>query len=153
MLANYGIEGQSYELVDGEPVFTELITNNPDGLTVETALNVYATGGAAPTITYGERVSATYSDNQKTAADVWSNMGDSDWFYPYYATMTAEENAEFTGLYTDMATLISEFMLKAITGEVNLGSDWDEYIATLEGMGSTRVIELKQNALDRYNNR
>ena len=30
MLTNYGIEGVSYELVNGEPVYTELLTNNPE---------------------------------------------------------------------------------------------------------------------------
>ena len=31
-LYNWGIEGQSYEVVDGKKQFTDLILNNPDGL-------------------------------------------------------------------------------------------------------------------------
>ena len=29
--SNYGVEGISYEMVDGKPEWTELITNDPEG--------------------------------------------------------------------------------------------------------------------------
>ena len=41
MLYNFGIEGVSYEMVDGYPKYTELITNNPDNLTMQHAMGRY----------------------------------------------------------------------------------------------------------------
>ena len=41
LLYNFGIEGESFEYVGGEPIFTELITNNPNGLTLKQALSEY----------------------------------------------------------------------------------------------------------------
>ena len=41
MLFNYGIEGESYNLVDGKVVFTDLIMNNDQGLDVEEARRMY----------------------------------------------------------------------------------------------------------------
>ena len=38
---NFGVEGLTYEMVDGEPVYTDLIMNNPDGLNISDALNRY----------------------------------------------------------------------------------------------------------------
>ena len=42
MLANFGVEGVTYEMVDGKPQFTEYVLNNPDGLSIQTALSFYA---------------------------------------------------------------------------------------------------------------
>ena len=41
MLYNFGTEGVSYEMQDGKPVYTSLITNNPDGLTMAQAMSYY----------------------------------------------------------------------------------------------------------------
>lgn len=43
-LYNWGIEGQSYEVVDGKKQFTDLILNNPDGLSKDEAAARYAGG-------------------------------------------------------------------------------------------------------------
>ncbi|MDO5518193.1 MAG: extracellular solute-binding protein, partial [Clostridium sp.] len=42
MLANYGKEGVTYEMVDGKPVFTDFVLHNSDGLSIEKALSIYA---------------------------------------------------------------------------------------------------------------
>ena len=42
MLYNFGIEGESYEMQDGKPVYTDLVLNNPDGLTANQALSEYS---------------------------------------------------------------------------------------------------------------
>ena len=41
MLYNFGIENISYVMEDGYPRYTELITNNPDGLTMQYAMSQY----------------------------------------------------------------------------------------------------------------
>ena len=41
MLYNFGIEGESYEMVDGKPIYTDYVLNNPDGLTANQALSEY----------------------------------------------------------------------------------------------------------------
>ena len=37
-LYNFGTEGESYTVVDGQPVYTDLVLNNPDGMTWEVRL-------------------------------------------------------------------------------------------------------------------
>ena len=44
-LFNFGIEGVSYEWKDGYPTYTELITDNPDGLTMTESMNMYMQSG------------------------------------------------------------------------------------------------------------
>ena len=41
MLVNFGIEGLTYNMVDGYPKYTDMIYNNPDGLTISQAMAYY----------------------------------------------------------------------------------------------------------------
>ncbi len=41
MLFSFGIEGESYEMIDGYPTYTELLTNNPDGKAFGDMLSIY----------------------------------------------------------------------------------------------------------------
>ena len=50
---NFGIEGESYEMKDGKPVYTDLIMNNPDGMSVAQALAAYTR--ASTSAPYPER--------------------------------------------------------------------------------------------------
>lgn len=43
LLANYGVEGVSFEYVDGVPTFTDLILANDQGMTVDNAIYIYGT--------------------------------------------------------------------------------------------------------------
>ena len=38
MLANYGIEGETYTMTDGTPQYTDVMTSNPDGLSYDDAM-------------------------------------------------------------------------------------------------------------------
>ena len=38
---NFGVEGESYNMVDGKPVYTDQIFNNPEGLSIAEALSMY----------------------------------------------------------------------------------------------------------------
>lgn len=67
-------------------------------------------------------------------------------------TMTADENAEYSKLYTDIETYVQECNVKFIMGQMSL-DDYDSYRETLRSMGIEKCIELRQVALDRYNAR
>jgi hypothetical protein len=40
-----------------------------------------------------------------------------------------------------------------ITGTIDIESNWDTYISTIQGMGIDRATEITQAAYDRYLNR
>ena len=71
---------------------------------------------------------------------------------PTRITPTSEEGTEFASLYTDIETYVQECNVKFIMGQMSL-DDYDSYRDTLVNMGIERCIELRQQALDRYNNR
>lgn len=38
---NFGIEGESYEMINGYPTYTEMITHDPNGLSMQATLSHY----------------------------------------------------------------------------------------------------------------
>ena len=66
-------------------------------------------------------------------------------------SMTQEESKEYASLYTDIQTYYREASCQFITGVLDIdGTDWDDYLNVIDGMGIDRCVELKQAALDRY---
>lgn len=153
LFANYGVEGETYTLNEnGEPIYTDIMLKNPDGLSFDECQRVYtlAPGFPAGYTDYTRDLQGVPEENCKMM-DKWSEIG-KDYDYPTYATMTAEENQEYSDLYTDIDTYIDENVLSFITGAKSL-DEFDAFIETIKGMGIERCKEIKQSALDRYNAR
>jgi putative aldouronate transport system substrate-binding protein len=156
MLKSFGIEGQTYVMENGYPRYTGLIMNNPDRLSVGEALSKYLrVAQPSPGFVGDERYSEQYSryDQQKEAAVIYNK------YYKNLAetrlpriTETPEEGQEVAAIMSDIAAYSNEMILKFITG-VEPFSRFDEFILELKDMGIERAIDLKQTALDRYNNR
>lgn len=149
MLFNYGIEGVSYEMVDGQPQFTDLLVNNPDGYDYWTVCNKWKLD-VGPYLRDFTAVAGGFSDFDMAAMEVWSDT-DSDLVFPA-VSLTAEEDEKASLLFTDIRTYKDEMVLKFIVGEVPL-SEFDNYIAQLNKMKIQEVIDIYQNALDRYYSR
>lgn len=147
-LLDYGVEGVSFEYVDGQPQFTDVVTNNPDGLTTEAIQAFYLgynfAGMFDPTV-----MLTTYDEGQLNAIDVWTSNIDTQWNYPTGATLTAAEVEEYNGIYSDISTYLSTEAVSFVTGARSLDT-FDDFIDTLKSMNVERCIEIKQEALDRY---
>lgn len=142
LAANYGLEGESYTLEDGEPVFTELaLTGNN--------LNVMYSLSVVPTIYYRDKLAYTYTDFENLCYDTWTASRDDAYTYSGNAVMTAEESEEYAAIMSDIHTYMEENIVKFINGDVPLDT-FESYVTEIEGMGLDRVTEIKQAALDRY---
>ena len=148
LLANYGVEGVSFEYVDGKPQLMDIVLNNPTYGT-NVALNYYALNISMGLLDWS-RTTVNYTDAQKAALEIWSE-GDTDYNYPTNVTMTTQESEEFNRTYSDISTNVSENVLAFITGSRPLDDEnWDAFVSGIEGMGIQKCVELKQAALDRY---
>lgn len=151
MLYNYGIEGVSYEMVDGKPVYTDLIMKNPDGLTVGQALGYYSgsshmNGGFVQEMGY--YMQYLQRPQQKEAIEIWADTDADEHLLPPYS-MTAEESEENAAIDTEITTYVDESVAGFITGTLPL-SEYDSFVEQIEDMGLDRSLEIKQAALDRY---
>lgn len=150
MLANYGVEGDTYTLQDGKPVFTEKITNNENGWTLAQTMDSYLcpSAGVANWSDWTRELGGVPEKDQ-TCYTVWTTNAKDDWRVPTIS-LTQEESTERAALYADISTTVKEDTAKFISGALDIEENWDSYIAELEQHGVARAIEITQAAYDRY---
>ncbi|MCR2806227.1 extracellular solute-binding protein [Paenibacillus sp. SCIV0701] len=151
-LFNFGIEGESYELVDGKPAYTDVILNNPDDLPVTQAMAQYQravyNGPFIQDPGYIEQYLVLPS--QQEALVNWEKA-DNSMRLPM-VTPTAEESRKIASIMTDLNVYHEEMMLRFIMGSKPL-SEFEEYVETLKAMGIEEVIKIRQAALERFDQR
>lgn len=64
--------------------------------------------------------------------------------------LTESESEVYSDTWTNLDLYISEWSAKFITGDRDLNSDWDEYLAGLEKMGMSKLMAAYQSAYDRH---
>jgi putative aldouronate transport system substrate-binding protein len=153
LLYNFGIRGQSYNLVNGYPKMTDEVLNNPDKLPVGQAWAKYARGNYnGPFVQRKEYIEQYYTlPEQKDALKLWSRSNAAKYQLPPI-TPTPEESAQYGKIINVVNTYVEEFSLKVIMGNVSI-NDFDKYIAQLKKIGIEKAIAIQQAALNRYNNR
>ena len=152
-LMNYGEEGVSYTMVDGEPQFTDLVLHNPDGLEYSQAAYLFASSNRSrmPFLSNYSRCFSEFTDSQWDALDIYENDCDHTMDYPLGAVMNTEQSQQYNTVAADICTYISEHVLQFIYGQ-QVMSEWDSFIETIHTMGVDTAIEAKQAAYDDYLN-
>lgn len=153
MLFNFGVEGESYNMVDGYPTYTDKIFNNPDGWSVAQSLSAYIRGNYNGPFVQDLRYLEQYYtlDSQRDTIEQWGATNARAYKVPPI-TPTADESKEFSTIMNEVNTYRDEMTLKFIFGTESL-DNFDNYVKTLEGMGLDRALEIQNAALERYNNR
>ncbi|WP_240941374.1 extracellular solute-binding protein [Paenibacillus sp. HB172176] len=152
MLFNFGIEGESYTMVDGVPTYTDVITNNPDGLAFKQAQARYMRThfGGPFNQDVGSFLQQMRYPEQLTAIENWSKADNTIQLPP--VTLTAEESGELASIMNDINTYSDELIIKFILGVEPL-TEFSKYVDNLKTFGIDKAIAIEQAALDRYNNR
>lgn len=156
VLQNYGVEGKTYNMVDGEYVYTDEILNNPDGLSIAEALAVNLRAQTlAPGFNQHENYLMQYYqlDEQKQAIDIWAQSGDAAQQAKMPPiTFTEAESSELVTIKAETQTYIEEMLIKFIKGTETM-DNYDAFVERLKGMGYERMRDLYQQAYERYENR
>jgi len=151
MLFNFGIEGKSYDMVDGYPTYKDEIKNNTEGLAA--ALGNYARGAYNGPFVQDKRYIEQYYSLpvQQEAWAKWSKTKINDHNLDNIS-YTEEENNEISTYKSDIDTYVDEMMIKFIIG-VEPIENFDKFVATLKGMGLDEYTAVVQQAYDRFKNR
>ncbi len=72
-------------------------------------------------------------------------------YLPKNLYMEKEDYETFTTIQTSLQEYIRMSMAQFITGELNLDSDWDSYVDTINSYGLDTYLSLYQAAFDEYN--
>ena len=137
---------------DGTPEFTELVTNNPDGLSVDQVLIQYALSADDFFFCMDPELwlARMSMPEQREMLPRWAT-GSLDRIMPPVLP-TSDEAAEFASIMGEVNTYVDEMFTKFVMGVESL-DNFDTYMSNLQSLGIERAIELKQNQLDRYNAR
>jgi len=145
LLTNFGIEGITFEYVDGVPKHLPLIADDPRG--DGAALWDYGMNGAWPRILMPEFIQGRFfrfpqSENAASAA--------ANYQIDMFPAMipTREETQTFQALLPDINTYRQEMISAFITGRESL-DNFDTYVSTIENMGMNDLVALKQSQYDR----
>ena len=144
-LRYWGIEGVTYEVVDGEKVFFDSITKTPKGAISE----MRALGGWPNFVGFesGEAFMGMFKGQYPEEAQKA--------FGGYLRDQvpvllgTPEEDETYQRYWTDLETYIKETTIAFITGTKPI-DEWDEYVAKCYEMGLDKVLEVRQAWWDRY---
>ena len=154
MLLEYGIEGKSYTMKDGEPVYTEEITKNPEGLAMALAMAKYCTGSfnVARVHDFESEKQQQARPEQVDALNAWFIESKDRNLPPLI--LSPEDSQEYSNIMNEVTTFVTETEAKVIMGAQPIESfDFAQYTKTLKDMGIDQAIKTQQDALDRYNKR
>ncbi|GIP46240.1 sugar ABC transporter permease [Paenibacillus sp. J45TS6] len=149
---NFGKEGETYKLVDGEPQYTDVVLKNPDGLPISQAFRKHIMGATSGPFVQDVRHTKQYTTKpeQQEAMKLWSGTTQEKKMPPI--TIAAEDSSRYSSIMTDLNTFKDEKILKFIMGTETL-DNFDKYVEMLKGLGIDEAIQIQQEALDRYNSR
>ncbi|NOU65469.1 extracellular solute-binding protein [Paenibacillus sp. LMG 31461] len=155
-LKSFGVEGTTFNKVNGFPKYTDLITNNPEKLSIGEAMAKYLrVATPAPGFVGDDRYTEQYYkyDQQKEALTVYNK---------YYKNLeqtrlprisqTPEEAQELSAIMAEVDTYKDEMFLKFVMGSESF-DNYDKYIKQLKSMKIERAIALKQAAFERFKTR
>lgn len=154
MLNNFGIEGESYNMVDGKPVYTEMITKdpNPKGWNyIQSRIMYLPISLDAPTLESPESFKqlALATPEQKEAVSVWSDAQISS-----IMPLLSFTNSEQTVLknQVDIDTYVKEATAKFILDNLPF-SAWEEYVKHVGELGVENMLAVYNKAYERYKSR
>lgn len=145
-LANFGVEGRTWNMVDGEPTFTEAVLTSDQAVNSQMYLE-----GAQIFRGYPQDYAYEWQWTSEAAREGIELYGQNDLLVEQFlgVAFNQEEQAVFDRFWPSIRTYMLERQQAWILGSGNVEEDWDDYIETLNRMGYEDVIEVMNAAYAR----
>jgi len=151
MIMNFGVEGDTYEMKDGIPTFTDKINNNKDGLNRSQVwgANFGTFNSYFPARQDWYSYSQYLSEYGLSAIETWADGVVTDYNLPPLEFNT-EDKETITDKYTPIDTYVDEQINKIIMGQEDI-SKLSAIRAEVEKRGIADVLKIYQKEYDVYN--
>lgn len=145
-LANYGVEGEQYDMVDGKPVFKDSILTNDKSVPTQ----MYEIG-AQMFRGYHQDYDYEVQWTNPIALEGIQLYEQGDYLVPDFlgVSFSPEEQAVYDKFWPSIRTYMLERQQAWILGTGDIDAEWDAYLEALDGMGLNDVLEVMQAAYDR----
>lgn len=153
---NFGIEGTSFNWEDNYPKYTDLITKNPDELSMTAALQLYARSAENGPFVQDPRYREQYFalPEQQQAVKSWRTYAEDAQGpdFPYLrGILSLSESSEITPIETQVNTYVDEMLYKFVEGQMQItDSTFDSYLEQLKNLGVDTAVKDRQTAEDRF---
>ena len=147
LLANFGIEGVTYEMVDGYPTYTDFVNSNKDEV-----MSKYMRCSVNGAMIQDPRYLEQYYDTKEQAAalSLWSQTDYGKYMLPP-VSIASEDGAKAASIINKVNTYAEEMETKFITGAIELNEkSFAEYQAQLRSFGLEEAVAIYQKAYDTY---
>ena len=150
MVTNFGVEGQDYDMVDGNPIIKEeIVEENANASDVYSSIQGQLGLGLQGLATYVDeytykQVSDPVFIEQGDEIAQWTEEGTVE-YAPLYPSLSEEDNDRATTLQSNLNNVFDQEIDKFITGQRSL-DEWDDFVATLEAQGASELAEIYNNA-------
>lgn len=152
-LCAYGIEGETYTLgSDGLPYFTDVMKVASNGYAGSKSLNEYGRWRTPWNRTFGianTRATRLIDESEKIFGEMEGikallDSGERQPWYNYGApSLDENESNEFADIMTPVNTYLDECTAKFIMGDMDIGAEWDTFMANLQKYGDIqRAVEI-----------
>lgn len=145
-LANFGVEGKTWNMVDGEPVFTDEVLTSDQAVNSQMYLE-----GAQIFRGYPQDYSYEWQWTSQAAREGIELYAANDLLVDQFlgVAFNQEEQAIYDRYWPSLRTYMLERNQAWILGSGNVEEDWDDYIGVLNDMGYEQVIEVLNSAYAR----
>ena len=144
LFANFGIEGVTYNMVDGYPKLSDMVINSDD---INSTIDEYAISefSIIDPRYYEQRM---VFPEQKAAIKTWGETDAGKYKMPLL--LPTEEESDVMAKYTtEVNTYAEEMYIKYLIGAESLDT-FDAYVDKLYELGLQTVIDTYQTIYDRY---
>lgn len=149
LLMDWGVEGDTYEMVDGKPQLTEKVLGSELG-----ELNGRRSFGmepqAFPHLASWDGWSAVLWD---VTVDVTN--ANAPFVLPQQPNLTGsfDEDSELAQIMGDITNYVKTNLTQFVVGEKDIEAEWDGFVAQLKAMGIERASEIQAAKFERWLNR
>lgn len=146
-LLNWGVEGVSYTNDGGKKQYTDAVLKDPN-LVPGSALSQFASATFVG-VQSAEAALALADPFTILCKETWAKTDITYAAEPFIA-FTVDEQAINTQYRTDLDTIKDSWRDRFITGEKNIDSDWDAFVAEIASYNVDKILQIHQAASDRY---
>lgn len=153
LLSNFGIEGETFEYVDGKPQYTDFIMNNPNPNLHMMFAVILNTFNQCPMYNIVSKMWTGYTADEEAAIHLWSDTSNDDTSrsLPQAAALNSEETNLISNQMNAVISYASEEILKFMTGAAELNdANWDTFVQNCATQGLDECLEVYQTAYEEY---
>jgi len=149
-MVNFGIEGETFNYVDGKPVFTPEFNNGKGAINSK----LYKIGAQLQARGYFQDYEYERQWSNEFALEGIALYDKGDYLIPQFLGVAFNENEQ--KVYDKSMNSLRTYMLERqqawILGTGDVEKEWDSYMATLNKMGLADVKAVMQSAYERQYN-